>query len=113
MSTIETGRPLENAEGSHDPLAVPADRYGMKIDPPKPLLQSHIEDFQEGLRKRTQDKPCAAATIRGYAVRVAVGLGWITGLDAQDVKHLQAGKVSWAYAVLAKYLEEQQEAPPN
>lgn len=104
----------EEASGRKNPLAIPAEKYGIEINPPTPLLQKHLEDFQKAMRLRTGDEIThPAAVIRAFTVKIGIELGWITGIDAHDVAGTHAGRISWAYAVLASYLEEQQAPPPN
>jgi hypothetical protein len=103
----------EEASGPKNPLAVPASKYGIEINPPSPLLQKHLEDFQKSMRIRTNDESYSPAQVRSFTVKIAIELGWLTGLDALDVAGTHAGKIAWAYAVLANYIEEAQAPPPN
>ena len=97
-----------------NPLDVlPQERYGITVDLPQPLLQKHLENFHRGLFDRSQGEDQPMSVIRGNAVRVAVELGWIKGIDVIDISGMHAGKVAWAYSVIAYHLEKAVEIPPN
>lgn len=113
--TTQSVAGMEEKSRGENPLDIlPAERYGITITLPQPILQKHVEQFQSKMQERVKDQPeQGAALIRGYTAKIGIELGWVSGADVLDISNMHAGKVSWIYAVIAHHIAKAQEIPPN
>ncbi len=66
-----------------------------KVNMPKPFLQRHLEEFQMAMEDYLPQgrKRYVLSVYRGAALRAAASLGWVEGLEPEQVGNLPPAEV--------------------